>query len=671
MFVITGAYVEAKDEHDNIAANAPDGIGRIGVELEVSLAGFRGATRVERIIGRAFGEVGASVTMTTATDFAAFWVGIFSTIPVIRSFCYYCAICVLTDFLWQSTFFIALLSLDARREMAGRVDCCCCVQANGAVPEVAVAYAPGETPKLPRRRSVQPDGAMSRRQTARVVANTTLRRRSSVGLPTNKVAVAPSDEAPTPSAAAHAPESAGSYSPTTMLLNVVLSPKGRVGILVTAAITFMVGGFGCTKVGYGFASTDLFKKTSYLQAWYPALEEYFLKDDSVAMLMTKGQAQGLNYSTVESQLGLIELTQEWNEFNVDKNGGTKLYSWYETFLEFVEETDQEALAPEGVVKPAKFYGLLQEFLKSPILGDLHQKLIALDRSYDSCALDDTWVCAIQSTIMLGTAAPASEFSKVAEYVVEARALVEKHTTIPAIIFVPSVMFKSSLNDAIASEIGSTVLGAVVAVTVCSLVFLTSVRSAAIVTISIMMIDVELVGLMAFLGITLSPISLVCIIMSIGLSFDYVAHIAHAFMHAHVDSDIAANAPSGQAQRESRIALAIMEVGAAISQSAASTMLGLSFLSLAGSAMFGTMYVSGHLPMPPRLPTVLMQSFSCSQTHPADCSRFVLRYVVFVLALMLAVIHGYLVIPVRPCLPAACHSRVVALTNISYRMTRCC
>ena len=136
-----------------------------------------------------------------------------------------------------------------------------------------------------------------------------------------------------------------------------------------------------------------------------------------------------------------------------------------------------------------------------------------------------------------------------------------------------------------------------------MVFLTDLRIALLVALAIAAIDIELVGVMAMLGVTISPISLVCLIMSIGISFDYVAHIAFAFMHSEATST-----GDMRTQNEERVAIAILEVGEAIAKSAVSSFLGFSFLVLADAALFSTMHL------------------------------------VFSVALVLAIFHGYFIIP---------------------------
>lgn len=52
-----------------------------------------------------------------------------------------------------------------------------------------------------------------------------------------------------------------------------------------------------------------------------------------------------------------------------------------------------------------------------------------------------------------------------------------------------------------------------------------------ITLMVIFIDADLMGMMYFLDINISAISFICILMSIGLSVDYCVHIGHAFTHS--------------------------------------------------------------------------------------------------------------------------------------------
>lgn len=68
------------------------------------------------------------------TAVASASVGALSTMPAVKSFALYAALAVLMDFVLQMTAFVALLSLDARRQDSNRCELLCCVTVSSERP---------------------------------------------------------------------------------------------------------------------------------------------------------------------------------------------------------------------------------------------------------------------------------------------------------------------------------------------------------------------------------------------------------------------------------------------------------------------------------------------------------------------------------------------------------
>jgi len=73
-------------------------------------------------------EVGLTISITTITTTLAFVFGLISSIPSIYWLCMYAFATILIDYIYQITFFVALLVLDSRRIRANRTDCCTCIR---------------------------------------------------------------------------------------------------------------------------------------------------------------------------------------------------------------------------------------------------------------------------------------------------------------------------------------------------------------------------------------------------------------------------------------------------------------------------------------------------------------------------------------------------------------
>lgn len=80
----------------------------------------------EQFIGRVVGNVAPSLLLASFSESCCFFLGALSSMPAVHIFALYSGLALLIDFLLQITCFVALLSLDARREEAGRFDIICC-----------------------------------------------------------------------------------------------------------------------------------------------------------------------------------------------------------------------------------------------------------------------------------------------------------------------------------------------------------------------------------------------------------------------------------------------------------------------------------------------------------------------------------------------------------------
>ncbi|XP_068167243.1 NPC1-like intracellular cholesterol transporter 1 [Antennarius striatus] len=81
----------------------------------------------EEQIGRVLGNVAPSMLLCSLSESVCFFLGALSTMPAVKTFALYAALAVLMDFVLQMTAFVALLSLDVRRQDGGRCELLCCI----------------------------------------------------------------------------------------------------------------------------------------------------------------------------------------------------------------------------------------------------------------------------------------------------------------------------------------------------------------------------------------------------------------------------------------------------------------------------------------------------------------------------------------------------------------
>ncbi|XP_029295439.1 NPC1-like intracellular cholesterol transporter 1 [Cottoperca gobio] len=91
-------------------------------------------TREEQI-GRVLGNVAPSMLLCSLSESVCFFLGALSTMPAVKTFALYAALAVLMDFVLQMTAFVALLSLDCRRQDNNRCELLCCVTVSNKHPK--------------------------------------------------------------------------------------------------------------------------------------------------------------------------------------------------------------------------------------------------------------------------------------------------------------------------------------------------------------------------------------------------------------------------------------------------------------------------------------------------------------------------------------------------------
>ncbi|KAI2545753.1 NPC1 like intracellular cholesterol transporter 1 [Homo sapiens] len=79
-------------------------------------------------IGRALGRVAPSMLLCSLSEAICFFLGALTPMPAVRTFALTSGLAVILDFLLQMSAFVALLSLDSKRQEASRLDVCCCVK---------------------------------------------------------------------------------------------------------------------------------------------------------------------------------------------------------------------------------------------------------------------------------------------------------------------------------------------------------------------------------------------------------------------------------------------------------------------------------------------------------------------------------------------------------------
>lgn len=108
-----------------------------------ALDGVSPSLPVPERIATTLSHAGVSIFVTSVTDFVAFAISVTSALPALSAFCMYAALSIIMLFILQVTLFSALATYDSYRVDAGKIDCCpcCCTRGCPCCPTVPPADA--------------------------------------------------------------------------------------------------------------------------------------------------------------------------------------------------------------------------------------------------------------------------------------------------------------------------------------------------------------------------------------------------------------------------------------------------------------------------------------------------------------------------------------------------
>lgn len=548
----------------------------------------------------AMGDAGASITLTTATDVVAFSLGTFTTIPAIHWFCIYAATSVAFIFLMQLLVFSPALAMDLRRQRSGRYDVFCCARRKPAPVRAADAAnsAPLATPQV----------SMLQKFLRSFYAPTLLRSKFVAGL-------------------------------------VVLLFAGLAGAAV----------FGTTQLEQGLPLVDLSNDGSPVQQFFLEDKRYFGGDDvfnfqvvmkheqsAVAQAVARGaDAASTVDATVMTQLNMFSVHSGLlGSQYVDGSTITPNW-WLPAFIQWASATPQYANnvvakpAPANVARyghgnvpgvdpssastasPVTDVSVLevdyQTFVDAVVEWRTQPQFVRFEDIV--AVIEGTNEAGETYNVLVASRFPATstKMESAAFQVIgmtEIRDLVATDAdpqVLPATAFSFIFLFVE-MDAVIVPEAVQNMVLATTGVLIVCLLFLGSVRVTLIVCLVVGLIDLCLLGMLHYVDVKLNSVSVVNLVMALGLSVDFAAHIAHRVVHASKSPSTShSTQPPAQSDEEAATAAAVprpattmsskeavaeslFTLGRSVLDGAASTGLAVLPLALSGSTIFRTFFV---------------------------------------------------------------------------------
>jgi len=485
----------------------------------------------EEIITRsanALARAGSSITVTSLTDIVAFAISSSSSLPALSSFCSWASICILFLWIFACTFFPACLVFDEKRQRDNRRECLCWLQRpNDSQDENSVEEEKG-----------------------------------------NKI----------------------SFLSTYFIKyhsSAIFSTPGKALILLFFSGFLACGIYGATQLSVEDTSRYFIPEGSYLLKYLEISDKYFTTSAfDVSIIFTDDGSESKSIYAKRQDLVFLNQTlagrsnsppyitepiSDTTYSNVmrdlkkylDENGSTKIgnatlgkdgwpvteQTFIETLMNYTRVTGpggdhfrDVSFSKSSDVPELKAIRVKIEYVKllkksgSRIIEDAEKQIKAMDATR-RMVTSDSWKNKYPPTFVY-----SAEYLSIEGY------------------------------KRIRKELFQNLILAIVSVSVIILFTVASIITAGLITLNVAFCIIEILGFMFYTGIAIDSVSVINVVLAVGLSVDYSAHVGHCFM-------------TKIGSRNERIKETLADIGTAVLSGAFTTFLAVVVLFFAESYVF--------------------------------------------------------------------------------------
>ena len=540
-----------------------------------------------------------SITSTTLTDCVAFALGSATTIPAIRWFCVYAVVSVWMDFLFQITFFVALLVIQhgktTDRNCHGPDD------TNAVENQADTEQGTGKDEESSNASITEDASDISRDPTTTNNDND-----NDNGIHTNTNT---SDETNDSDGTANERQQTFTMKSYGMMLG------SNIGIRVMVWIFFVgmavAGAVMACRVTVHLDLTDWTPPDSQTDRYVYTKRDYF---DEPSQRIFRGRLYFHNIDFSDARIrsamkhyrnAILDLGEDLTvvqEATIAPTDARRSENscWvndFESFLDTATDVDGENTAvlttnmasTNQTIRMQSVHGLsfretLDSFLADPTYGPRYAKSFVWKKHNDTNdGVEDSLVYRerIDLTIDLDTTLKQVRFLQRQRRVTLDQSL-NKNVVDggPSRMFLDQEAFLGWAHyEALTKDLLFSLSVGLVAVGIVAILFLPSISGVVLSVLVVAAVDVELVGLLYVMGKTINTFSALLIIMSMGLVADYSLHIVHEFVHM-----------DGVNDRCSKTGLALQNMGGSVLLGGFTTFLGIVALAFANGEVFRTFVI---------------------------------------------------------------------------------
>ncbi|KAL3079182.1 hypothetical protein niasHT_036235 [Heterodera trifolii] len=433
------------------------------------------ASPVCRRMGEAMADAAISMLITALTDALSFGVGAITTIPAVQIFCIYTCAAITITFVYQMTFFAALLALAIKWEANGLH----CVLIRETVPEERADECSLFTRLFMLGSRAHPDPKM-------LEAN--LRDAQAAQYFQNW------------------------YGP------ILMQPWVRALALLWYGVYVVFAVYGCSQLREGLEPVNLLVKDSYAIPHYRALENYFWHYGATVQIVVNNPP---NLGDPDERQKIRSMVHAFANTR-HTIGDESVQFWMDEMEHYYMDHRMGIGIPVYNVTSAKhFYGLTQHFL-SARRNDFWPEDVKWEWQPDKGFSRIKAFRFLVGLRDISTSVQQQEATQILRDV-STRFLRYNVTT-----FMPLWLFTDQYAIVVPNTVQNIVIAMLVMIVI-ALLLIPQPMCALWVALAIASIDMGVIGFMTLWDVNLDAISMITIIMSIGFSVDYSAHITYGYV----------------------------------------------------------------------------------------------------------------------------------------------